>query len=293
MKKYVILASYFLSTLILAGCTSVSVLVANIPTYFDNVILYKDITFNKNHNLKLDVYIPPATTPIKPQAIVFFYGGSWESGDKSDYKFVASTLARQGYIVFIPNYRKYPDVKFPDFMFDAADAVVWAKHNVSDYGDRKNKSLVLMGHSAGANIATLLVTDKSYLNKNYSSVFAGIGLSGAYDFTPNTDHLRDIFGPPEKYPSMRPITFVDGDEPPIFLGYGLKDTLVAKFNLDHMKEKLIKNKVCVTSKEYPSFDHIDTIAQFSWVGGKKSVLVQDVIDFLDKMNTQTKSCIHS
>lgn len=211
----------------------------------------------------------------------FFYGGSWENGDKSQYKFLGSALAKKGYVVFIPNYRKYPEVKFPAFMVDAADAVKWVKEHSHAYRG-KPAALIVMGHSAGANIATLLLTDKSYLKNDYKWISAGVGLSGAYDFTPNTDNLKDIFGSSEKYPLMRPVHFVDGGEPPMFLGYGMKDDIVAYFNFEHMRDKLAAKNVCVVSREYPSFGHVDMIAEFSWVGRKKSNVVTDVLSFLEK-----------
>lgn len=279
--RFVLLISV---ALIMAGCTRLSVFVANIPTYFDDVKIHKDIIFQPKYNLGLDVYVPSSETLINPKVIVFFYGGSWESGDKSQYKFLGSELAKQGYVVFIPNYRKYPDVRFPAFMVDAADAVKWVGKHAHEYTARP-VSIVLMGHSAGANIATLLLTDKSYLKHDYNLVSAGIGLAGAYDFTPNTEHLKDIFGPPEKYPFMRPVHFVDGREPPAFLAHGMTDDIVGYFNFEHMKDRLAAKNVCVVSREYPSLGHVDMIAEFSWVGGQKSNVVRDVLGFLEKAET--------
>lgn len=268
----------------MTGCTNVSAFIANVPTYFDDVKVHKDVVFQPEHNLKLDIYIPSPSVPIKSDSIVFFYGGSWENGDKAEYKFLGSKMAKQGYVVFIPNYRKYPEVRFPDFMVDAADAIKWVNKHGRKYS-AEQKSIVIMGHSAGANIATLLITDKSYLRSDNAKISAGIGLSGAYDFTPNTDHLKDIFGPPSRYPLMRPIHFVDGGEPPLFLAYGLKDDIVARFNFDNMIVKLRERNVCVEPRTYPEFDHIDTIANFSWVGGKEAFVFKDVVHFLDHVET--------
>lgn len=279
MKRRIRFIFFLCFGLMLTGCVNLSVFVANIPTYFYDTKVYKNIIFQEKYNLALDVYMPPQSKPRQPQTIIFFYGGSWESGNKEQYKFVGSALAKEGYIVFIPDYRKFPDVKFPDFMFDAADSVAWVNAHVAEFGGEQ-KSIVLMGHSAGANIATLLITDKTYLGKNYNSISSGIGLSGAYDFTPNTKNLETIFGPSEKYPLMRPVTHIDGSEPPMFLAHGLKDNIVATFNFEHMRDKLVANKVCVVSKEYPSFDHINSIGEFSWVGGKRSIILKDVVDFL-------------
>lgn len=283
MKHSVQIILYLCFGMMMSGCTNLSAFIANIPTYFDDTKIYKNVVFKPEYNLALDVYVPSPATPLKSEAIVFFYGGSWESGDKGQYKFLASAMAKQGYVVFVPNYRHYPDVKFPEFMFDAADAVKWVKIHGSEYSGNQ-KSIIVMGHSAGANIATLLLTDKNYLKEDNKAISAGIGLSGAYDFTPNTDHLKDIFGPPDKYPLMRPAYFVDGHEPPLFLAYGGKDNIVAPFNLENMRLKLKEKNVCAVTKIYPSFDHIDTIAKFSWVGGRESIIFKDVIQFLNDVS---------
>ncbi|MEJ0006612.1 MAG: hypothetical protein WDM77_09705 [Steroidobacteraceae bacterium] len=52
--------------------------------------------------------------------IVFWYGGSWTEGNKDEYRFVGAALASLGYVAVLPNYRLYPQVKFPQFLDDAA-----------------------------------------------------------------------------------------------------------------------------------------------------------------------------
>ena len=54
--------------------------------------------------------------------IVFFYGGSWDSGTKSGYAFVGRALAAQGFVVAIPDYRLVPQVRYPAFLEDNAAA---------------------------------------------------------------------------------------------------------------------------------------------------------------------------
>ena len=161
-SKIISFISSLIPLLLLTGCTSVGAFFANVPTYFDDVQVTKNIVFNSDHKLKLDIFYPPKSVLEKKQILVFFYGGSWETGSKELYRFVGAIFAKQGYIVVIPDYRKFPEVKFPTFMFDAADAVEWTQNNF-----KQDKDIVLMGHSAGANIATLLITDKSYLKNKY------------------------------------------------------------------------------------------------------------------------------
>ena len=52
--------------------------------------------------------------------VVFFYGGAWQSGNKGLYRFVAAALARRGYVAVLPDYRIYPEVRYPGFLEDGA-----------------------------------------------------------------------------------------------------------------------------------------------------------------------------
>ena len=98
------------------------------------------------------------TAPV----IVFFYGGSWQGGNKSIYKFVGSALARRGYVVIVPDYRVYPEVIYPGFLEDGALAVRWTKDNATRFGADPNM-LFVMGHSAGAYMAAMLALDSRWL----------------------------------------------------------------------------------------------------------------------------------
>src|SRR5947209_17939846 len=77
----------------------------------------------------LAVNVPDAAARGPRPLVVFWYGGRWEEGDKSNYRFVGDALAALGCVVVLPNYRHYPNVKLAGFMQDAAEAAAWAvKH---------------------------------------------------------------------------------------------------------------------------------------------------------------------
>jgi hypothetical protein len=61
---------------------------------------------------KLDIYTPITSDRKKP-VVIFIYGGNWQTGAKSDYLFVGETLASHGFIAVIPDYRLYPEVRYP------------------------------------------------------------------------------------------------------------------------------------------------------------------------------------
>src|SRR6185312_13484382 len=96
---------------------------------------------------KLDVYMPADNASSHP-VIVFFYGGSWKNGSRSDYRFAAEAFTSRGYVVVIPDYIKYPAAKYPAWQLDGAQAVVWVHDNITRYGGDAS-ALFVLGHSAG------------------------------------------------------------------------------------------------------------------------------------------------
>ena len=75
---------------------------------------------------KLDVYKPTSAMPAGGwPVVVFFYGGSWNTGERSEYRFVARALAARGVITLVADYRLYPEVRYPEFLNDSAQALAF------------------------------------------------------------------------------------------------------------------------------------------------------------------------
>ena len=219
-------------------------------------------TYASNPSLSLDIYRPLAMSAPAPVAL-FFYGGSWRYGSRGDYAFVGRTLAARGILTVVADYRKYPQVRFPDFEVDAAKAARWTLDHASDFGGDPGR-VFIVGHSAGAQIAALLATDAHYLAAEglKPSDFAGvIGIAGPYDFLPLTDpKLIEVFGDKSHWPASQPINFVDGDEPPFLLLQGDGDRVVNPRNSQAMAAKLREAGIGVTYKRYPGIGHFRILA---------------------------------
>lgn len=281
-----------LTSLLLAACADVGVFMANLPSQFGHGKLSENVSYGTEKNQALDIYQPKGKADKPRDVVVFFYGGSWQTGSKSDYRFVARAFVEKGYVVVIPDYRKYPDIKFPVFVQDGAKALAWVSDNIQTYGGDQNR-IHLMGHSAGAHIAALLATDASYLaaenKKLRETIHDFTGLAGPYEFTPEEEDLKAIFGPPANYPNMQPAKFVDGNQPPMLLLYGGKDDIVGRFNLDRMVANIEKQGGCVESKIYPSLDHVWIVGALSWLGEGKAPVLADIDTFL-KNGPAENSC---
>jgi carboxylesterase type B len=88
--------------------------------------------------------------------IIFIYGGSWSSGSKFMYTTLANTLRELGYIVIVPDYRKYPQVKIDGIYKDIRESIKWTHKHASDInGDPE--LIFMMGHSAGAHLVSQVV----------------------------------------------------------------------------------------------------------------------------------------
>jgi acetyl esterase/lipase len=226
-----------LLAILVAGCTRLAFGIVNFNV--DSAAI-ASVQYDSAHALSLDIH-RPRNSNRKTAVVVFFYGGSWQTGTRQDYRFVGQSLAKQGVLVIVPDYRKSPQVAFPAFVEDAARAVAWTKLHAAEYGGDPSR-IFLVGHSAGAHIAAMLGTDGRFLRAvgMQPRDLAGIvGLAGPYDFLPITDPLQlPIFAPEAAWPLSQPVNFVDGDEPPFLLLQGTADKVVRPRNAERLAAKL-------------------------------------------------------
>ncbi len=107
----------------------------------------------------LDIHLPYDAK--KSPVMVYIHGGSWARGKKSlSEAHKLPFLIQQGFVVVSINYRLSSNtVTHPDHIQDVAKAVAWVKKHISYY-DGDPDAIYLMGHSAGAHLASLLVLDE-------------------------------------------------------------------------------------------------------------------------------------
>jgi acetyl esterase/lipase len=242
-----------------------------------------DLAYGEGPRRTLDVYTPRRPNPGAP-VVVFFYGGSWDSGTKGFYRFVGAALASRGVVAVIPDYRVYPQVNYPGFVEDGAQAVKWTRQHAADYGADPDK-LVLMGHSAGAHIAALLAYDRRWLNAvgmdPDRDIRAMVGLSGPYDFLPlHSERLKIIFGDEESRQDAQPINHVDGRGPPGFFGAGDADTTVDPRNSSRLASRINQMGGHAEVKIYPGVDHPGTISAFLPIFRHRAATLADSMAFI-------------
>jgi arylformamidase len=139
--------------------------------------------------------------------VIFIHGGYWRSLDKDDFSFYAAPYLEQGISVALINYRLCPAVKIDEIVEDCQMAVKWLAANVSRYGIRFDRT-VLIGHSAGAHLVAMLCTTHwPTHNIDYANFRSGVLISGLYDLSPLLQTLvnNDIRLTPGSVKALSPI----------------------------------------------------------------------------------------
>jgi acetyl esterase/lipase len=225
-----------------------------------------DLAYGDGPRRKLDVYRPLAVRGQAP-VVVFFYGGNWVGGNRADYAFVGRALASRGIVTVIADYRLYPEVSYPDFLKDAAQAVAWARRQAARYGGDP-KRLYVMGHSAGAYNAAMIALDGRWLAEQGMSpadLRGWIGLAGPYDFLPiENQTTRPVFHFPDTPRESQPIDHVTPAAPPALLIAARDDKLVTpRRNTGHLAEALRARRVAVTETYYDKVSHTTLVASIA------------------------------
>jgi acetyl esterase/lipase len=269
--------------LMLTGCTTAQFLVANAPTEFDRIQRHADIPYGQDPRQRLDVYAPrhAADRPV----VIFWYGGSWVKGKKSQYRFVGTTLAEHGIVAVLPDYRLYPQVSFPAFDEDGARAVAWVEQHVKEFGGDPSH-IVLMGHSAGGHTAAFLAFNRAFLQKygaDPGDIVGLIGLSGTYVMVPETDTERATFPPPYTVADWQPIRFVDEHSPPALLLHGTDDKEVLPQEAIELRDVMLRYHRRVELHLYPNRGHGDTVASFAPIARWRTPALEDSLDFINSV----------
>ena len=262
----------------LAGCTAVRALNVTVPE--GGLEITRDVAYAPGPRGQLDIYRPRDRSRPWP-LVVFFYGGSWRQGNKAMYPFVAASLARQGAVVMVPDYRLYPAVKYPAFLQDNARAVAWASRHAAEYG-ADPAAIFLLGHSAGAYDAVMLAMDARWLaaeGVDRTALAGVIGLAGPYDFLPLSDpEIIPVFA--GAGPDSQPVNHADGRNPPLLLLTGQADDTVRPRNSAGLAARVGAAGGPVQLVTYPGVGHLGIVLAFAPLFRGKAPVLRDVAAFI-------------
>lgn len=282
-----LLASTTATLAALLACAPVATLNAVTPT--STYRLSDGVAYGPLERHKLDVYTPgtAALTGGWP-VVVFFYGGSWSRGERAQYRFVGEALASRGVLTLVADYRLYPQVRYPDFLIDCAQALAFGLREAAQLGGNP-KQVFVMGHSAGAYNAAMLALDPRWLlpTGHAPTELAGwIGLAGPYDFLPITNpDAMPVFNHPHYPPGSQPVQYAAHSTLPVFLGAAVNDDLVnPQRNTLGLSKQLQAAKVQVNLHMYKSVNHMTLVAAMARPLRWLAPVLNDVTTFVTRTN---------
>jgi acetyl esterase/lipase len=241
----------------------------------------KDIAYGPGERHRLDIYTPDGLADSAP-VLVFFHGGSWQFGDKNQYRALGQAFASKGIVTVVANYRLFPPHGFPLFIEDGALAFKYIRDHARDFGGNADR-VFLSGHSAGAHIVTMLGANARYLDAVGADLLSPrgiIGIAGPYDFLPLKDPvLVELFGG-DSVPETQPIHFVDGKRAPMLLAHGREDTTVGAGNSKRLAQKLQSFGSEVMVRYYHRTGHIGILLSLAPGFRRRTTLYQDMLAFI-------------
>jgi acetyl esterase/lipase len=246
---------------VLTGCSASGALNALVPS--DSYRLRAGVAYGTEARQRLDIYLPLERRSPGP-VVVFFYGGSWTTGERATYRFVGEALASRGIAVVVADYRLSPEVKYPVFLQDSAQAVRWTFAHLGELGADPAQVFV-MGHSAGAYNAAMLALDARWLGAaglRPAQLAGWIGLAGPYDFLPigNRD-VQVAFEWPGTPADSQPMVHASGNSPPALLLAARGDTTVNPVrNTEALARRLEAAGVPVGLQVYDRVSHVTLVA---------------------------------
>lgn len=195
--------------------------------------------------LQMDVWRPDDQQRASNAAMVYVYGGGFESGDRSQWAPFFQHLTSQGITVFSMDYRLSTpeDPSWDEAAGDVRCAVGWVHANAERFGVDERR-IGISGGSAGANLALLTAysSDSDAIEPSCAvedgSVRAVVDYYGPADLaelhagTPSAavvDSLEQYLdatpvSDPERYALLSPVTYIDAQSPPTLIVQGQRDT---------------------------------------------------------------------
>ncbi len=250
----------------------------------------KDVAYGTDALQKMDVSLPAGRNTTDTKVLVLIHGGSWISGDKSEFTGIVDALKAQfpDYAILNINYRLANLAGgniWPAQLNDVNAALTYLQTNAATYAVNTNK-IAVFGASAGAQLALL----KAYRDNADNSIKVVVDLFGPTDLIdmynqptdPTYPALLNVFlkGTPitnnAGYVSASPLFFVSNKVPPTIIFHGTADNIVHIRQSDSLNLRLTNAGVLHEYTRYTNEGH-------GWAGSNLLDTYAKAIAFVKKV----------
>lgn len=231
-----------------------------------------------NPKQALDLYLPRAPGKRFP-VVVFVHGGYWSPLDRrwltpllGTHANVGAALAHRGIGAAIIGYRQYPEIRRgDDSLDDIARAIRYVHDAAASFGGDPAR-LVVIGHSAGGQLASLLGADPRILRRNGvadGSVLGFASVDGIFEFKDSLAYLkadqaailRELFGPDDAaLAAHSTLAALGPDHPPLLFVDSTGDAAICRDSFARMKTRLAGDEKA-RFVELPGLEHNEMVVR--------------------------------
>jgi acetyl esterase/lipase len=242
---------------------------------------------NANTQQKLDVYLPANRSSATTYVCILIHGGSWQSGDKTDFNTDIATLKNLvgNYAIINLNYSlaNGSTILLQQQIDDINTAINFIHSKANEYQINTSK-IGIIGASAGAHLSLL----KSYKYNTDNKIKAVVDLFGPTNMDwMYTNHpfptiaqpiILNVMGTTPTlnstlYYNASPINFVTSSAPPTIIFHGTSDEVVPISESINLRNALSSMGVTYEYYTYTGEAH-------GWVGSNLTDTYNKAISFI-------------
>jgi len=174
-------------------------------------------------------------------AIVFFFGGGWNDGNRNQFATFAQHCASRGMFSILVDYRVKTRQGTTPFeaLKDAKSAIRYLRKNAEGFGIDPQK-IVASGGSAGGHLAAACYTNES-INEESDNLGISSKPNALVLFNPVIDNSKEGYGYDrigERYLEFSPLHSIKKGFPPTVFFLGTKDKLIPVTTAKSFKQKI-------------------------------------------------------
>ncbi|MCZ8326218.1 MAG: alpha/beta hydrolase [Sphingomonadaceae bacterium] len=216
-----------------------------------------DLAYGPHPRQRLDLFRTPQP---RRGVVAYFHAGYWQSRDKSGFRFLAPPLAADGFDVAVINYPLSPELGVMAIVAAAAAALpVLAE--LTDHAP-----LILVGHSAGAQIAVELAMSAPPASAQIAGI---VSISGVFDLEPllDTSVNAKLGLDPATARAASPIHRVVSGAPRTLFAVGALETRAFQAQTARMAAVWAEAGNAAAELTVPDADHFSILTELCREGG--------------------------
>ncbi|HEV7247899.1 MAG TPA: alpha/beta hydrolase [Shinella sp.] len=220
-----------------------------------------DLRYGARPREVLDVVLPERPKAGAPLH-VFVHGGYWRSGEKENYRFVATPVLAAGGVAAIVEYDLMPGQRLEVLVDQVRRSVLWLEKHAGDFGADSRK-ITVSGHSAGAHLASFLAATgpEETTKPSLPSVSGLLLVSGIYDLSGIPDSfLRDEARiTPAEAAAWSPLTSSQLPCPQRIIAFGAEETSPFQKQAAALNAQLNRQDSASELLRVPGLNHMSVV----------------------------------